>query len=123
MYLINSDKTLAKAIQNLEAQQALELEILKKYTEYTLRELNPMNIVKEKFHEGISNIGDTVTSTEFKNSLLKTGIGIASGFLTRKLMVGPQAGIFKKLFATVVQAAVSGFIIKKLPDEEDEREL
>ena len=121
MYTINSDKTLAEAIQNLEAQRALELEILKKHTEYTLHELNPVNIVKEKFHEGVSNLGETVSSTGFKNGLLKTGIGLATGFLTRKLMVGPKAGIFKKLFATAVQAAVSGFVINKLPDEEDEK--
>ncbi|WP_432670936.1 hypothetical protein [Flavobacterium sp. SM2513] len=121
MYTINSDKTLAEAIRNLEAQSALELEILKKHTEYTLHELNPVNIVKEKFQEGISNLGETVSSTGFKNGLLKTGIGLASGFLTRKLMLGPKAGIFKKLFATAVQAAVSGFVINKLPDEEEER--
>jgi hypothetical protein len=119
MYTINSDKTLGEAIRNLEAQQALELEILKKYTEYTLHELNPVTIIKEKIHDGISNIGDTVNSSEFKKGLLKTGIGLASGFLTRKLMVGPKAGLLKKLFASAVQAGVSGFVIKKLPDEED----
>ena len=122
MYTINSDKTLAEAIRNLEAQRVLELEILKKHTEYTLHELNPVNIVKEKLHDSISNIGETVTSSAFKNSILKTGIGLASGFLTRKLLVGPKAGIFKKLFATAVQAAVSGFVIKKLPDEEETKQ-
>lgn len=119
MYKINSDKTLAEAIRNLEAQQILELEILKKHTEYTLHELNPVNIVKEKFQEGISNIGETVTSSSFKNTLLKTGIGLASGFLTKKLLVGPKAGILKRLLGTAVQAAVSGFVIKKLPDEDE----
>ena len=121
MYTINSDKSLAEAIRNMEAQRDLELEILKKHTEYTLNQLNPVNIVKEKLHEGISNIGETITSTPFKNSMLKTGIGLASGFLTRKLLVGPQAGIFKRLLGTAVQAAVSGFVIKKLPDEDDQQ--
>lgn len=118
MYKIDSDKRLAEVIRNLEAQQAIELEILKIHSEYTLHELNPVTIIKEKIHDGISNIGETVNSSEFKNGLLKTGIGLASGFLTRKLMVGPKAGLFKKLFASAVQAAVSGFVIKKLPDEE-----
>lgn len=123
MYTINSDKSLAEAIQNLEAQRVLELEILKKYTEYTLHELNPVNIVKEKIHDGLSNISETVHSTSFKNGVLKTGIGLASGFLTKKLLVGPSAGILKRLLGSAVQAAVSGFIIKKLPDEEEFREI
>jgi hypothetical protein len=118
MYKINSDKTLSEAIRNLEAQRVLELEILKRHTEYTLQELNPVNIVKEKIHDGISTIGETVTSFGFKSSLLKTGIGLATGFLTKKLLVGSKAGILKRLLGTAVQAAVSGFVIKKLPDEE-----
>ncbi len=121
MYKINSDKTLAEAIQNLEAQRALELEILKKHTDYTLRELNPVNILKEKVQDGISSLGETFTSHGFKIGLLKTGIGLTSGFLTRKLIVGPKAGIIKRLIGTAVQAAVSGFVIKKLPDEEIEK--
>lgn len=118
MYKINSDKTLSNAIRNLEAQRILELEILKRHTEYTLQELNPVNIVKEKIHDGISNIGETVTSFGFKNSLLKTGIGLVTGFLTKKLLVSSNAGVLKRLLGTAVQAAVSGFVIKKLPDEE-----
>ncbi|WP_026978726.1 hypothetical protein [Flavobacterium tegetincola] len=120
MYRINSDKTLATAIQNLEAQRVLELEILKKHAEYTFHELNPLNIVKEKIHDGLSNISETVHSTGFKNGVLKTGIGLATGFLTKKLFLGADAGIVKRLLGTAVQAAVSGFIIKKLPDESSE---
>lgn len=120
MYKINSDKTLAEAIRNMEAQRILELEILKRHAEFTLHELNPVNIVKEKLHDGLSNLGETVTSAGFKNGLLKTGIGLATGFLTKKLLVGPQAGILKKLLGTAVQAAVSGFVIKKLPDEAEQ---
>lgn len=119
MYTINSDKSLAEAIRNLEAQRTLELEILKKYTELTLHELNPVNIVKEKIHDGLSNIGETVSSTAFKTGLLKTGIGLATGFLTKKILVGPNAGILKRLLGTAVQAAVSGFVIKKLPEEDE----
>lgn len=120
MYTINSDKSLAAAIKNLEAQRVLELEILKKHTELTLHELNPVNIVKEKIHDGIANFGETINSASFKSGLLKTGIGLASGFLTKKLLLGPNAGIIKRLLGTAVQAAVSGFVIKKLPDEESE---
>lgn len=119
MYRINSDKTLAEAIQNMEAQRVLELEILKRHAEFTLHELNPVTIVKEKIHDSISNLGETVQSTGFKTGLMKTGIGLATGFLTKKLLVGSKAGMIKRLLGTAVQAAVSGFIIKKLPNDEN----
>lgn len=118
MYKINSEKTLAKAIRNMEAQRVLELEILKKHTEFTLQELNPLNIVKKNIHNSISTIGVTANSFGVKNSLLKTGIGLATGFLTKKLIVGTNAGLLKRLLGSAVQAAVSGFVIKKLPDQE-----
>lgn len=121
MYRINSDKTLAEAIRNMEAQRFLELEILKKKAELTLHELNPLNIVKEKIHDGIANIGETVNSNAFKTGLLKTGIGLATGFLTKKILVGSKAGIIKRLLGTAVQAAVSGFVIKQIPDQEIEK--
>jgi hypothetical protein len=107
----------------MEAQRVLELEILKKHAEFTLDQINPVNIVKEKLHEGLSNIGETVTSAGFKNGLLKTGIGLATGFITKKLIIGPKAGIFKHLLGMAVQAAVSGIVIKKLPDSEDNKTL
>ncbi len=123
MYKINSDKTLTEAIRNLEAQRILELEILKMHTELTLHELNPVNIVKEKIHDSISNLGETVQSAGFKNGLLKSGIGLATGFLTKKILVGSNAGILKRILGTAVQAAVSGFVIKKLPDEQEENKF
>ncbi len=123
MYKINSDKTLTEAIRNLEAQRILELEILKMHTALTLHELNPVNIVKEKIHDSISNLGETVQSAGFKNGLLKSGIGLATGFLTKKILVGSNAGILKRILGTAVQAAVSGFVIKKLPDEQEENKF
>lgn len=123
MYKINSDKTLTEAIRNLEAQRILELEILKMHTELTLHELNPVNIVKEKIHDSISNLGETVQSAGFKNGLLKSGIGLATGFLTKKILVGSNSGILKRILGTAVQAAVSGFVIKKLPDEQEENKF
>jgi hypothetical protein len=123
MYRINSQKPLTEAIRNMEAQRDLELEILKKHAEYTLHELNPVTIVKEKLQDEITNIGKTVNSFAFKNGLLKAGIGLATGFITKKVLVGPKAGLLKHLLGTAVQAAVSGFVINKLPEEENDKHL
>jgi hypothetical protein len=120
MYEINSSESLKKAILNLEAQRILELELLKKHTDYTLRQLNPMTIAKESIHDTFSTIGETLQSPAFKNKLLKSGLGLATSFLTTKLLINPQAGILKRILGSAVQDVISGFISKKLPDEESE---
>jgi hypothetical protein len=120
MYEINSSESLKKAILNLEAQRILELELLKKHTDYTLRQLNPMTIAKESIHDAFSTIGETLQSPAFKNKLLKSGLGLATSFLTTKLLINPQAGILKRILGSAVQDVISGFISKKLPDEESE---
>ena len=120
MQVIKNDKSLGEAIRQLESQQKAELDLLRIHFEYTVDSLNPVNIIKEKFHDTVGDIGDSIKSAGFKNNALKIGVGLASGFLTKKLFIGSSGGIIKKILGTVVQAAVSGFVMKKLPKIEDE---
>ena len=101
MQVIKDDLSLAQAIREKENQQRAELNLLKTHFDYTIEHLNPVNIIKEKFSETVSSIGETVTSESFKTKALKIGVGLASGFLTKKLIVGSSGGFFKKLFANV----------------------
>lgn len=119
MRVINNDQSLAEAIRELENQQRAELDLLKRHFDFTIDNLNPVNIIKEKFSETVSSIGETVTSDSFKSKALKLGIGLASGFLSKKLIVGSSGGIFKKLLGMAVQTAVSGLVINKIPTVKD----
>lgn len=118
MQVIKNDQSLAEAIRVMENQQRAELSLLKAHFEFTIDNLNPVNIVKEKISEVVSSIGDTVTSESFKSKALKIGVGLASGFLTKKLVVGSSGGFFKKLLGMGVQAAVSGLVMKQMPTPE-----
>jgi len=122
MQVIKDDLSLAQAIREKENQQRAELNLLKTHFDYTIEHLNPVNIIKEKFSETVSSIGETVTSESFKSKALKIGVGLASGFLTKKLVVGSSGGFFRKLLGMGVQAAVSGFVMKKIPTSEEDRE-
>lgn len=119
MQVIKDDRTLAEAILALENQRRAELDLLKQHFDYTIDSLNPVTILKEKLGDAVSTVGETVTSDSFKSKALKLGVGLASGFLTKKLIVGSSGGIFKKLLGMAVQAAVSGIVMKKMPDTED----
>ncbi|MDR6968584.1 hypothetical protein J2X31_002607 [Flavobacterium arsenatis] len=119
MQVIKDDQSLAEAIRVMKNQQRAELSLLKAHFEFTIDNLNPVNIVKEKIGEVVSSIGESVTSENFKTKALKIGVGLASGFLTKKLVVGSSGGFFRKLLGMGVQAAVSGFVMKKLPITEE----
>lgn len=122
MQVIKDDQSLAEAIRVMENQRKSELDLLKNHFEFTIDNLNPVNIIKEKFSETVSSIGETVTSESFKSKALKLGVGLASGFLTKKLIVGSSGGIFKNLLGMALQAAVSGFVMKKMPTSEEDHE-
>ena len=120
MQVIKDDRSLAEAILAMENQQKAELDLLKRHFDFTLDQLNPVNIVKEKFSEAVSSVSETVSSDSFKNKALKFGVGLASGFLTKKLIVGSSGGLFKKLLGMAVQAGVSGLVMKKIPTPIDD---
>lgn len=120
MQVIKDDRSLAEAIRIMENQQRAELDLLKRHFEFTVDQLNPVNIVKEKISEAVSSIGETISSDSFKSKALKFGVGLASGFLTKKIIVGSSGGIFKKLLGMAVQAGVSGLVMKKMPTPMDD---
>ncbi|VXC06688.1 conserved hypothetical protein [Flavobacterium sp. 9AF] len=106
MKTITENQILDEKIRLLKLKKENQFEVLKQQFNETLDSLKPVNIVKE-------TIKDFKNSKEIKNSLLETSLGIAGGYLTRKLIVGESAGIFKKLSATVIQFLVTNFIKNK----------
>jgi len=106
MNKINHTETLQEAIQLLKMQQAGQLEQLKEQYLYTYESLKPINIIKRTFKQ--------LTSTaEFKGNVVSNLIGIGTGYLTKKVLVGSTHNIFKKVLGTVVQLAITNVVTKK----------
>ncbi|MBF03612.1 MAG: hypothetical protein CMP76_09980 [Flavobacterium sp.] len=106
MKRIDENQILDEKIRLLEIKRNHDFEILRNQFNETLDSLKPVNIVKE-------TIADFKKSKEIKSSLLETTLGIAGGYLTRKMMIGKSAGTLKKITATIVQYLVSNFITNK----------
>lgn len=108
MQLIQDDKSLSEAIIALEQQQKSDFNLLKEHFDFTVDSLNPKNIIKEKFQ-------DLTSSPTFKSRILKYGIGLVTGFITKKAIVGKHPGVFKSILGIAAQTAISGLIMKS-PD-------
>jgi hypothetical protein len=81
MEKITTIADLNTAIHDLENKRAIDWLLLKEQFLMTAETLKPVNIVKGTFREMIS-------SPESKASLAKTAIGIATGLVATKLIVG-----------------------------------
>jgi hypothetical protein len=95
MKKITTSTHLNNAIIELENQRAIEWILLKEQFLITAETLKPVNIVKGTFKE-------LIFSSESKVSLVKTVIGIATGLIATKLMVGKVPAPLAKILVSVL---------------------
>ena len=103
--LIKDDLSLSQAIVALEQQQKSDMSLLKEHFDFTVDSLNPKNLIKEKFQ-------DLTSSPTFKSRMLKYGVGLVTGFITKKAITGKNPGIFKSVLGIAAQTVISGIIMK-----------
>lgn len=77
----NETDALNEAISLLENKQAHELKLLKEQFQVAYESLKPINIIKSTFRE-------VTSSPEIKNNIVNNAIGLTTGYLSRKVLVG-----------------------------------
>jgi hypothetical protein len=87
---------LKERISQLELQQTEEGLLLKEQFNTTYESLKPLNLIKNAFK-------DFTSSPETKSDLVNAVVGIATGFLTNRLLIGSSTGIIKKVGALVLE--------------------
>ncbi|MEP7238647.1 MAG: hypothetical protein ABI685_12300 [Ferruginibacter sp.] len=105
MSSITTSADLKKAIQQLELQQANELILLKAEYKITVEHLKPLNLLKNAFKKA-------VTSPDLKTDVFNAAIGLTSGVLAKKLMVGKTINPLKKLLGIIVEMTVAKKVTK-----------
>lgn len=103
MQKITSTKELKIAIQELEARQASEERELREQFHTTLESFKPINMLKHTFKE-------VVTSPDLGKGLLNTVIGLTTGFVGKKLLMGSTHNPIKKLLGIVLQFGISNVV-------------
>ena len=101
----NETEALKEAIAILKLKQAEDLVQLKDQYYYTYESLKPINILKKTF-------GQLSTSSEFKGNILNNVIGITTGYLTKKVLLGSTHNPIKRILGTVLQFVVTNIATK-----------
>jgi len=106
---ITTSADLKLAIRQLELQQANEFLLLKEEFHATGESLRPLNIIKRTFK-------NAVAGPDLKTNVVNAAIGLATGIVTKKLMIGKTINPLKKLFGALVEMAVANKVSKNADD-------
>ena len=103
MQEITSIAGLKNAIQLLESEQEVSKQLLKEQFYITYENLKPIALLK-------SAIKDISSSPYLVDNLSGTVLGLASGYLTRKLVVGSSGNLIRKLIGSIMQFGVTNVV-------------
>ena len=96
---------LSEAILVLESRQAEEAKQLKKHFQLLQESVKPINLIKNTF----KNITE---SRDLKENVISNSVGLATGFVSKKLFVGASHNPLKKLLGTIIMFGITNIISK-----------
>ncbi len=100
---ISSSAALKNAIQLLEVEQEINRQLLKEQFYFTCESLNPVNLLKNTLY-------DVATSPDLIDNILGTTVGLVTGYLSKKMVVGASANLVRKLFGFILQLGVTNIV-------------
>lgn len=103
---INETDLLDQTIIALKIKKANEFNSLKQHFEITYESIKPINIIKNAF----SHLTD---SPVIKNNILNTVLGLSTGYLSKKLILGSSHNPIKRVLGSLLQFVVTNVVTKR----------
>ena len=103
MEQISSTSELKNAIQLLEISRAIKAVQLKDEFYLVYESLKPANLLK-------NTINEVVSSPYLIDNILGAALGLATGYLSKKMVVGKSINIIRQLVGTLMQVGVTSAI-------------
>jgi hypothetical protein len=105
MKKINQQAVLNEAINLLKDKQAYELQLLKTQFYTTYESLKPINLIKNGLHE-------VTSSPDVKKTVINTAIGLATGYISKKVLIGTTNNPIKKILGAILEFTIANVIAK-----------
>lgn len=106
MKVLTPTQKLNNAITLLEHKQKEEFQDVKNQFDVLVETIKPVNLLNSTLKD--------FNTPETKTNLINSVTSIASGYISRKFLVGDSSNIFKKVAGYALQYAVTNFISKKI---------
>jgi hypothetical protein len=94
---------LKQAIQLLEAEQAINGQLLKVQFQVTYESFKPVNLLRR-------TLKDISASQALTDDLLGTAVGLTAGYLTKKIVVGSSENPYRQVMGSMLQNGVTTII-------------
>jgi len=107
MQNITSAAELKNAIQLLEVEQAEKGQLLKEQFYLTYESLKTVNLIK-------STLMEVVSSPFLIDNILGTAMGMATGYLSKKIFIGASGTILKKLLGPILKLGVTSAVAQPI---------
>lgn len=105
MKKITSTTELRELISSLEIDQAREGKAFKQELQSIYRSLKPINLLK-------STVNQLATAPSLKENLFDVTLGLAMGYVSKKVVVGKTHNPLKQLFGTLLEIGVISLVSK-----------
>ncbi len=105
MNKLSPTEDLNQRISSLQNKKVEDLRIMKEEFHTVYESMKPMNLIKNAIHE-IS------TAPDLKNNLVDGAIGLGTGFLTKKLLIGNSINPIKNIIGNVLEFAIANVVSK-----------
>lgn len=105
MQKIYSSDTLSAAIMELEAKQAEEGKLLKSQFNMVYESVKPINLIKNTFREAAE-------SKSVQENITNLLVGLAAGYLSKRLFEGISSSPVKKLLGTALQFGIATLVAR-----------
>jgi len=94
---------LKKAIQIQEDEQAVKGQLLKDQLFVTYESFKPGKLI------GLT-LKEMVTSPNLIENVIDTGVALATGYLSRKIVVGASSNVLRKILGSMIQVGAAKFV-------------
>lgn len=106
---IQSTDQLELAIEILETEHSDKGMLLKEQFNLTYESLKPLSLLK-------SAVKELTTSPYMAENAIGSVTGIATGYLSRRLIIGKSGNIFRKFLGAIIQYSITNFVARH-PDQ------
>jgi hypothetical protein len=89
----------------LENKQTEKLKVIREQFHIAYESLKPINVIKDVFHE-------VASSSEIKNDIVSNVIGLTTGYLSKKILLGSTHNPIKKIMGNLLQFAIANVASK-----------
>ena len=103
MQTITNVNELRNEIQLLEVEQDVKWQILKEQFNTAFDSFKPANLF-------LKTIKEVALGPNLLDNVIGTAIGLTTGYLSKKIVIGTSANIFRKLFGSVLQVGVTNAV-------------